>query len=160
MLVSALKMKSATEEIISFSVSKSFYHVCRIILEYHMNIIWDNLSFTTHNQKRKWSKKKPTQVDKCCRALNHISCSNIYREVLRKTTVHATVFSEPSSPHQSSKLECWLYPRTPRQLPRVRRWRQAEAGNGARTQVLMVQSADLPGTDTWVLPPLSTGNAH
>lgn len=163
MLVSALKMKSATEEIISFSVSKSFYHVCRIILEYHMNIIWDNLSFTTYTQKRKWGKKKkkkPTQVDKCFTVLKHISCSNICREVLRKITVHVMVFSEPSSPHQVCCFECWLHPRTPRQLPPVRRGRQAEAGNGARTQALMVQSVDLPGTDTWTLPPLSTGNTH
>lgn len=87
MLVSALKMKRATEEIISFTVSKSFYHVCRIILEYHMNIIWENLSFVTYTQRagmgRVGERGKKGRRYANVSVLNHTSCSQIYRNVIR-----------------------------------------------------------------------------
>lgn len=165
MLVSALKMKRATEEIISFTVSKSFYHVCRIILEYHMNIIWENLSFTTYNQKRgvEVKGKKKAQVCMCFSMLNHISSSKICRDVLGMSIVNEMVTSNPSCPHEVCCFECWLYPganlvadaESQKMGPS-----QTEPRSRARAQVLTVQSTNLPGTNICALIPLSSWNTQ
>lgn len=94
MLASALKMKRATEEIISFTVSKSFYHVCRIILEYHRNIIGENLSFITYIQKR--GGDGGWRVRRCryenTSVLNHISCSKIWRQTAQTSDFLCTIY--------------------------------------------------------------------
>lgn len=94
MLVSALKMKRATEEIISFTVSKSFYHVCRIILEYHRNINRENLPFITYFQKKgrgggcRVGRSRYGNIS----VLNHISCSEICRQTAQSSGFLCTIY--------------------------------------------------------------------
>lgn len=161
MLVSALKMKRATEEIISFTVSKSFYHVCRIILEYHMNIIWENLSFITYNQNSggAWGGEKKKNRSRYANAslLNHVSCSKICRDVLRihfwaRSSGHDIGYAgldvdfiqgQTGADAESQRME-------PRQSPGAEpgpRFEQREA------QTSLIQT-------TCALLPLSLGNKH